>query len=179
MRLSKSFSLPALLLGLGFSLAAPASAQFVAEPTATVFPLYDSGMVGHTGQGRQVVASFAVEVPGANWMRLYFGPETHLGGDLLQGTGAILVLTSHEDGSVQILNSLHMEQWQNSSAYFNGDAVQVDIVAYANTGQHRVKVAHVDVGWGVNNSICGTDDRVLSSDPRAGRLLPVGCTGVG
>jgi V8-like Glu-specific endopeptidase len=37
---------------------------------------------------------------------------------------------------------------------------------------------HIDMAWGTFNSQCGaTDDRLPSTDPRAGRILPVGCTG--
>ncbi|MEZ5974927.1 MAG: trypsin-like serine protease [Planctomycetota bacterium] len=146
----------------------------------TEMSLYmDTGWAGNTGTQRAVVASFTVSVPGSSWMRLYFDESVcSLGGDLFQGTGAFVRITSHADGSVQELNAMHLRQWGYSSAYFNGDAVEVDLVAYPGTGRHRVALDHIDMAWGVFGSQCGsTDDRVPSSDPRAGRLLPIGCTG--
>ena len=61
----------------------------------------------------------------------------------------------------------------------NGDAVLVEVLAQPGTGMNRVVVDSVTAGEiPSEDSQCGpTDDRVLSSDPRAARLLPIGCTG--
>ncbi|MCB9906504.1 MAG: hypothetical protein H6830_02210 [Planctomycetes bacterium] len=178
MRSIHSYRLVGLLLGLALLTPNSARAQAQTEEQTSIPIARDSGWVENTSGQTQVIASYTVRVPGAAWLRLYFGPESHLGGDLFQGSGAYLVLTSHADGSTQILNARHLEQWQSSSAYFNGDAVQVDLVAAPGTGLHRVLVQRIDMAWGVFQSQCGaTDDRVLSNDPRQGRLLPIGCTG--
>ena len=53
-------------------------------------------------------------------------PEVLLSGDLFAGEGSLLRLTSLRDGAVQEMNALHVQQWQQTSAYFNGDVVLVD-----------------------------------------------------
>ncbi len=167
-----------LLAGSAGLFASSALGQTAMEEQ-THMPLHrDSGWVMNSSNQREVIASFTVDVPGASWMRLYFGPETTLGGDVFQGSGAYLVLTSHADGAVQVLNGIALEQWQKSSAYFNGDAVQVDLVAHPGSDRHRVNIDTVDLAWGVFQSQCGAnDDRLPDTDPRSGRLLPIGCTG--
>ena len=100
-------------------------------------------------------------------------------GNVLAGTGA-KPPTSLLDGGVQEMNAVHVEQWRQTSAYFNGEAVLVEVLAQPNTGASQVVVTAVtvDLSGPAPESQCGTtDDRVLSSDPRAGRLLPIGCTG--
>src|SRR5690606_15713401 len=69
---------------------------------------------------------------------------------------------------------------RNTSAYFNGDAVLLEVLAFPNTGDSLVRMSEVTAGLPPiePDSICGpTDDRALSEDPRAGRLMPVGCSG--
>ena len=58
--------------------------------------------------------------------------------------------------------------------------MQVEVLAWPGTGPNHLAFGHIEVGLlpGTYPSQCGpTDDRVLSADPRAARLLPVGCTG--
>lgn len=167
------------------AVAAVAACLFVAQASAQDTPpsqivdvSHDTGPVSNDGSQFAVVASFPISAPGAEWLRLYFA-QVELAGDVLAGTGAVLRLTSFYDGAVQELNAIHVEQWQRTSAYFNGDSVLVEILALPGTGPSRVVVSHVVASLsGLPESICfDVDDRVLSSDPRAGRLLPVGCTG--
>ena len=167
----------ALAFGLGSFLLAPAFAQVQSEPQSTIPFGADSGWVQNDGAQPTVIASYTVRVPGASWMRLFFD-EAQLSGDLVAGTGSIIRLTSHADGAVQELSAVNVAQWSKSSAYFNGDAVEVDIFAYPGTGLNRVSLDHLDMAWGVFDSQCGAnDDRLPSTDPRAGRILPIGCTG--
>src|SRR5690606_1065583 len=67
-----------------------------------------------------------------------------------------------------------------TSAYFNGDAVQVELIAHPGQGPSRVQIVGVTAGLadpGSLDTICGpTDDRVLSTDPRNARHLSSGCT---
>ncbi|MBK7645401.1 MAG: hypothetical protein IPJ19_20580 [Planctomycetes bacterium] len=138
----------------------------------------DTGLVSNTTPARAVVASFSVEQPGAAWLRLSFD-ETLLAGDENQGTGSFVRITSMQDAATQTLHARHLREWRNTSAYFNGDALLVEIVAEPGTGPNRLHLAGVTVGTDgpQNLTQCGaTDDRVLSSDPRQGRALPVGCT---
>jgi len=169
----------ATALALAGALCTSAFAQQEAPPTVTLPFELDSGWAENNGPARDVVVSFPVFMEGAAWMRLYFEDLT-LSGDLLAGTGSILRMTALADGAIQEMDSRHVDQWRKSSAYFNGDTVLVEIVAQPGTGWNRAAMARVDVGLSpvVEPSICGTlDDRVLSSDPRSARILPIGCTG--
>jgi hypothetical protein len=166
---------------LAFGLCAAASvarAQTETPPSANVRYAYDTGMISNTSGAPAVVASFVAQVPGTGWMRLEFA-EIRLAGDRTTGDASILRLTSAYDGAVQLLDATAAREWQNGSAYFNGDAVLVELIASPNGAANRVRLEQVVVGLApaVEESQCGaTDDRVLSTDPRAGRVLPIGCT---
>lgn len=156
----------------------PAAAQSEAPRYAVHAFQLDSGVVANSGSVAEVVFSKEVRIDGAAWLRLMFR-EVTLAGDPFASTGSTLRLTSLWDGAVQELNSIHVEQWRRSSCYLNGDSVLVEIFAQPGTGANRVVLSEAWAGDApVDDSQCGpTDDRVLSSDPRAGRLLPIGCTG--
>lgn len=169
-------------LSLSFALmTSPVMGQLEAPADVQVGFGHDSGWAqndGAPGSAPEVVISFPVVYPGATSMRLYFD-QVELSGNLLAGTGSIVRITSLSDGAVQTLDAGHLIQWQNSSAYFNGAGVQVDVLAYPSTGSNRVQLHHLDVGVPqfVPESQCGPeDDRQPSNDPRVSRLLPVGCT---
>jgi len=130
-----------------------------------------------------VVWADVVDVPDAAWLRLYFKDVT-LSGDAATQSGAYLRITSLLDGHTQKLNAESLKQWNNSSAYFNGDRVLVEIISAAANAPARVTIDRADAGeapvmqggYGPR-SICGTtDDRALSSDPKNARHMPVGCT---
>lgn len=113
-----------------------------------------------------------VEVPGATWLRLYFE-------NVSLGRESYVRITSLEDGAVQILDARKMVQWNNSSAYFNGDQVRIEVIS---KGDEDVSVAIKEVDAGEPEvstfSQCGpTDDRITSTDAAIGRIVPVGCTG--
>ncbi len=173
------------LVSLSLSLllfANPAAGQNEQPTDVQVGFSHDSGLAyndGAPGSAPEVVISFPVVYPGAKSLRLYFD-EIELSGNLLAGTGSVLRITSLADGGLQTLNATHVIEWQNSSAYFNGAGVQVDVLAYPGTGANRVVLHHLDVGvpQAASESQCGpTDDRLPSEDPRSARLLPIGCTG--
>ena len=139
----------------------------------------DSGLVsvGADSRGPGVVFTTEISEPGAPWLRLRFDEV------LLSGAGAeasYLVISSHLDGAVQFLRAEHVAQWRNSSAYFNGDTVTIDVVAFPGTGDNRLVMSRFTAGTGDGSfeSICGnTDDRLPSDDPRVARILPVICSG--
>lgn len=167
-----------LLLALTGGLASPSLAQVQAPPFASLAYEFDSGPVANEGLDPAVVISFPVVVEGAAWMRLHFD-EVVLAGDLFAGEGALLRMTALADGAIQEMDMRHLVQWQDSSAYFNGDTVLVEVLAQPGTGASRVVMRSVDHGLvpSLPESICGSnDDRILSSDPRSARLLPIGCT---
>ena len=169
----------ALAFGLSTLLCGSAGAQQEAPPTLNLAYEFDSGWFENSASAEDVVLSFPVYIEGAEWMRLYF-EDVALSGELAAGNGSILRLTALEDGAIQELDARHVAQWQNSSAYFNGDTVLVEVLAQPGSGWNRVAMRSIDMGLvpTPEESICGpNDDRVLSSDARAARLLPVGCTG--
>ncbi|MFT5288155.1 MAG: PKD repeat protein [Planctomycetota bacterium] len=163
--------------GLVF-VASTASAQ--THPLAQeIVPMsFDSGYAQNDGLEPEVVISFPVFMDQSPWMRLFF-EDVVLAGDPAAGTGSILRVTSLLDGGQQRMNADHVAQWQNSTAYLNGDAVLVEVLAYPGTGTNRVWLETIAIGLpDIEESQCGSqDDRLPSSDPRSGRLLPQGCTG--
>ena len=168
----------ALFGGLG----APALAQET-QPAPLIteaMPVeLDSGLVANTGETEAVIFRQHIIIAGAAALRLEFD-EVLLAGFVSDGSGSYLRLRSTFDGAEQRLNALHVEQWQKTSAYFNGDEVIVELVAKPGTGDNLVRISTVQAQFEpfVDRSQCGpTDDRQLSYDNRAARLLPIGCSG--
>ena len=125
-------------------------------------------------------ASWSTEVarPGAAWVRLEFG-EVDLTSESADRRGSYIRVTSLLDGYEQYLDAAALRVWGNTSAYFNGDRVRVEIMAAPNASTaDRVEIVGVrSQDMVAPASICGPgDDRVLSGDPRVARLMPIGCT---
>ncbi|MCH2142856.1 MAG: hypothetical protein MK077_07665 [Phycisphaerales bacterium] len=124
-------------------------------------------------RGPAVVFDELVRVPNAAWVRLHFG-STRL------STGSFIRITSLQDGEVQELDSKALMMWGKSSAYFNGQAVRVELVAQPK-GRNAISIdtatwEPVHESRGDSCGICSSDDRVPSSDNRFCRLMPVGCS---
>lgn len=134
-----------------------------------------SGIHGNQSPVDGVVWSQLVTVaPGSPWLRLYFSR-------IWLGKDSYLRIAALRDGSVQTLRMEQVEQWQHSSAYFNGDTVLLEIVAGPGTVKNYVEIDKILVGDAVApagpDTICGTtDDRVPSSHAAAGRIDPIGCS---
>lgn len=161
----------------------PAPAPQVEAPAFSQVPyVLDTGWVESAASSStelELTETLTVQQPGAAWMRIYFD-EVVLAGDPLAGTGAELRILSLVDGGLQRMNAIEIERWSNSTAYFNGDVVVIELWARPNSGTSRIQVASLDMGLAPASdpTICGNaDDRLPSTDPRSGRLLPVGCTG--
>lgn len=140
----------------------------------------DSGPLGLPGVGgaEEVIYSATLTAPGAGWLRVAFSDRAGHGTELPDNMR--IRITSLKDNHSQHLNSITIKQWQHTSAYFNGNAVRVEVLARPGDGVGRVVVDNLIAGSGFSmggDSICGsTDDRILSSDPRVARLRSVGCT---
>ena len=164
---------------LALTSGAPLFAQQAPPPSQSVpFPV-DTGRIQNQGFNRGVIASFEVRIEDAEWLRLYFD-SVELAGDPLGASGATLRVTSFEDGATQELNQYRVREWRQSTAYFNGNAVLVELLASPGTGPSRLSLSHVVAGAipvGTESQCGPNDDRLPSTDPRAARLLPVGCTG--
>jgi V8-like Glu-specific endopeptidase len=120
-----------------------------------------------------VLATHTVRADGATWLRMQF--------DRLDlAPGSVLRLTSLTDGARQHLNATTAAQWRNTSAYFNGPAVRVELLAAEGSSGNRIAITQILAGRAGVPSIesqCGTtDDRVPSAADNRGRLLDVGCT---
>lgn len=154
-----------------------AVAQKSAPPSHWEFVSVVSGTHANPSPVEGVVWRGLVTLPeGTPWLRLYYN-DVHL------EKGSYLRIVSLRDGDVMTMRQEHMPQWGFSSAYFNGNAVMVELVAGANTQKNWVEITKVMAGdtspaIPQPESICGaTDDRVPSSDARVGRIDPIGCTG--
>lgn len=131
-----------------------------------------------------LVTQESVEAEGAVWLRLRFESWN-------LGEASYLVLTAQQDGAEQRLDAPALDRWQGTSAYFNGEAIQMKL--YVAPGDEGVFFNLQDVMVGdfvpapPPESICdGVDERVASPPPpdpndpasaASGRLVPVGCTG--
>ena len=89
-------------------------------PLAAQAALIDSGFVENTGNATAVIFSTTVADAGATWLQMRFD-LVQLSGNEAVGTGAYLRITSAADGAVQTMHTSHVAQWQNKSAFFNGD----------------------------------------------------------
>jgi hypothetical protein len=170
------------LLGLaavGLALcAARASAQHTLDRPigeALDYTLH-SGLVDNTSSGPSIAFSEVVSVPNAAWMRLYFR-------DTKLMPGSSLRLTSLHDGQVQRLDAAALSMWSETSAYFNGSSVRVELIAGPRTHGNQVAVDHLVIEYGnpvmgqEYCGICGPDDRFPSAEDWSGRILNVGCSG--
>lgn len=128
---------------------------------------------------QEPVWSTEVEVDDAGWLRVRFG-EVELAPATETARESYIRITSLYDGHEQYLDRESLAEWSYASAYFNGGRVRVEIMAspgnpHANSIELTGAIASEPTIF--PRSICGpADDRQLSSDPRAGRLMPVGCT---
>lgn len=170
-------------LSVAFLLAALSPGAMALQTSEVPFDPYayehDTGPLSNPSGDWRVLASFEVRIPGASWLQLHF-EETELGGDRFEEGASFLRVTSHEDAAFQELDAHQARRWRQRTAYFNGEAVQVELVAAPHTGANRLVLSEVRAGKVPvpQESQCGpSDDRQPSSDPRSARIVPVGCTG--
>jgi len=121
------------------------------------------------------VFSSVIELHSVPWLQLHFS-DSNLGSE------SYIIIKSLYDGLWQKLNSVSLEQWNNFSAYFNGNAVEIKLFVAPIDRQVFINIDEIIVGeWYQGElplSICGpTDDRELSNQQATGRLLSPGCTG--
>lgn len=189
-RLSSTAAIPTLVLALiTLAGAAPALAQqdVTTQPAPlasreVAFGEIDSGLLANNapaGSGSAVIYTTVVAADESSWLRLEFD-EVRLAGSRDAGNASYLRITSLTDGYYQILDNVSVLQWKLTSAYFNGDAVQIELIAHPGTGDNQLRLSRgvASEPAAVDRSICGTtDDRTLSFDDRSARILPIGCTG--
>jgi Ca2+-binding RTX toxin-like protein len=146
-----------------------------APPSHDVNVHVDSGFCDNTGE-QCVVWSKTLTVKDAKWLQLQLGEVVLTDGKLQSSK---LKITSLKDGAVQLLDSKSCAQWQDKSAFFNGDSVKIELMAHAGAKQNRVVVDGITAGESPGRpqqTICGSvDNRQLSGDVRVGRTNN-GCT---
>jgi hypothetical protein len=115
-----------------------------------------------------------VQAENAPWLRLHIS-------DYNLGEKSYLTITSLQDGGRQRLDAGTLPQWLNATAFFNGDAVEVELHVAPGEAGVFVRLAELTVGEWVGSqkpatpeSLCGDDNRVASTDRRVGRIN--GCT---
>lgn len=129
-----------------------------------------------TAEKPVLVFSDDVYVPKIPWLRVFFE-------NVALGENSYLQLTALADGARQTLTARTIAEWENASAFFNGDRIRIELFAAPGDIDVRFSVKDVMVGEWVGNvplpmSICGADDdRIPSDDPKSGRIVPIGCTG--
>jgi hypothetical protein len=91
-------------------------------------------------------------------------------------------MTSLLDNEVQELDAEGLALWNNTSAYFNGEAVRLELIAGPNTDRNRIALDRValEIAAALPAGLCGmcgADNRAPSDEDWSGRIMPVGCTG--
>ena len=133
---------------------------------------FESGPVRANGIEGESLLLQVVHVDGAHWLRLVL-ERVDIGSCQLR-------IRSLLDDAVQVHDAESIRQWSNTSAYFNGDIVLVELLSGDVIEECRFSIrgAWTELGGGsVASTICGDiDDRLPSTDPRAGRLMPATCT---
>jgi len=175
-------AITAAIAGLGTSVA---HAQGTLEHPVgeTMEWSYDSGSLGNAEGRSLVLAEEVIRVRDAGWLRVYFDKDTRLEGS------SFIRISSALDGEIQELDRHALATWNESSAYFNGELVVVQLVAAPGTLDNRLMIDRIDtqivpdpIDQGIERGgsgqcgICGGDDRVPSDEEWTGRLLPAGCT---
>lgn len=137
----------------------------------------DTGSLDNPTNAPAVVAAFPIEVEGSSWLRAYL-EEASL------PFGSTVRFTSMLDGDSQELDAKTLDMWSHTSAYLNGDTMLVELIAAPGTVGNRIKIKRVGLeiarpagSAGQCGIVAGVDQRELSAEPWAGRIMPIGCTG--
>lgn len=140
----------------------------------------ESGPRANFAAEDQVVFADVVRFEGAAWTRLHFA-ELQLEGE------SRIRYTSLFDGDVQEMGAGEAAMWQSTSAYFNGDAVLVELIAAPGTAGNALTLEGVEIELAEMHptdshcspplcGICWSDTREPSDEDWSGRLMPNGCS---
>ncbi|HEY6626117.1 MAG TPA: T9SS type A sorting domain-containing protein [Ignavibacteriaceae bacterium] len=159
-----------VLFSNGFAQTAPL--QYTIQSYQFESEIYDGN--GTVGSSPSEILIGTIEMHEIPWMQLHFS-------DLNLGQESYLILKSLYDDKWQKLDAYSMKQWNNYSAFFNGNAVEIKLFLAQTDRQVFIKIDEIIAGdWFQGDpaySQCGpTDDRIASNQPATARLLSVGCT---
>ena len=154
------------------SFAQTAPLQYTIQSYQFGSEVYDGD--GTLGTAPSEILIGVIEVHNSPWLQLHFS-------NLNLGQESYLVIRSLYDNHWQKLDALSMKQWNNYSAFFNGNAVEIKLFLASTDRQIFINIDEVIVGeWYQGDpaySQCGpTDDRIASNQPATARLLSIGCT---
>jgi V8-like Glu-specific endopeptidase len=154
----------------GFSQTAPL--QFTIQSYQFESGYYDGD--GTLGTNPVEILIGTIELHNIPWLQLHFS-------NLNLGQESYIIIKSLYDDHWQKLNAFSMKQWNNYSAFFNGNAVEIKLFLAPTDKQVFINIDEINVGeWYQGDPIesqCGpTDDRTASNQPATARLLSIGCT---
>jgi len=154
----------------GFSQTAPL--QFTIQSYQFESGYYDGD--GTPGTNPVEILIGTIELHDIPWLQLHFSK-------LNLGQESYIIIQSLYDNHWQKLDALSMKQWNNYSAFFNGNAVEIKLFLAPTDKQVFINIDEINVGeWYQGDPIesqCGpTDDRIPSNQPATSRLLSIGCT---
>lgn len=129
------------------------------------YPWY-SGVQQNPTQLRLPAAQHVVSIAGASWVRVFFS-------DITLGADDRIVITGLLDGARQSLDRIDVKKWGETSAYFNGDTVTIElIVAPGSSASYEItRVARGAFVVGGIETLCGADNRTPSSENPVCRIL--------
>lgn len=141
----------------------------IASSSQTVSYQLFSGIQGNETKESVIAFSDLLQVKDAPWIRLHFS-DWHF------GNNSYLTITSMQDADQQRLDTKSMTNYRNSSVFFNGDTVKVDL--HVAPGDQKVFFSINSITAGKSDdgdlvilSICSGDSRVASTDKAVGRIL--------
>lgn len=135
----------------------------------------DSGYLVNPADAKATVFAELIQVASSASLRLYFE-------SVELDEGSAIRVSSLLDGETQTLDSVGLAYWDNTTAYFNGDAVLLELMAAPYSSNNRVVLNRVATDFpqadprGPPCGICDTDDRLPSSENWAARLMPARCS---
>ncbi|MSR75603.1 MAG: hypothetical protein EXS14_09080 [Planctomycetes bacterium] len=126
---------------------------------------HDSGWCSNPAAYPAVAHTHVLYVPGAPALRVVF--------DIADiGPSDWIDVSSPLTGEVHRLTRAELAKWDNSSAYFNGDTLLLSMtVAPGSTGKFSITQVIAGVIPPQTDTLCGTDNRIPSTDNRSMRLV--------
>jgi hypothetical protein len=157
--------------------------------TRSVKPYYLSSGIydGLNLKNPKEVLRRIISLPDVSWIRLKFNSAN-------LGRNSYMEIKSVDDNSTQILNSVTLEQWNFTSAYFNGDSIIISLFVGPGDKNILFDVTELFVGEAINQTpnmggdgpngvedLCGSDNRIRSYENAVGRIItePYGYFGTG
>lgn len=159
---------------IGIRLFATSGLQAGTRKPSTNIPQVESYVLNsgiHNGRPDGIYMAYKgqVQVPDAAWLRLYFRSDS-------LGAGSYILVTSLKDGAHQRITASTLAQWNKSSAYFDGNTVDVELHVAPAASHVSFGISKIMFGTGGSGgmtvmSICGSqDDRSPSTYAGVGRL---------